>query len=264
MTDLIQPNMAQIAAARGSQAEPPQAAPGGSRQRFVQQLQQGRSVYAPPGSVILVRHGEVYNPRNIYYGRMPGYYLSEQGVAEARRTGNYVAGLVNAGNLDIGAVYSSPMLRARQTATIIAQHLMPTLPVSIAGDLLEVRSGNEGRPLPDLLAEGFDFYTHPARADDERLEQLLARVLRFIRHALRRNPHKTSIGVSHGDPIAIALAFFKNYEVAVSSMRPPHSYPQHAAVTRLDFPNGFTLDAHAMRLSYIEPPVSDGSRGPGE
>ena len=34
----------------------------------------------PPTTVVhLVRHGEVFNPDGILYGRLPGYHLSELG-----------------------------------------------------------------------------------------------------------------------------------------------------------------------------------------
>ena len=35
--------------------------------------------------VHLLRHGEVYNPEGILYGRRPGYHLSELGRAMAER-----------------------------------------------------------------------------------------------------------------------------------------------------------------------------------
>ena len=34
-------------------------------------------------TVHLVRHGEVYNPKKILYGRMPGYHLSSRGNSMA-------------------------------------------------------------------------------------------------------------------------------------------------------------------------------------
>lgn len=36
--------------------------------------------------VHLVRHGEVYNPDKILYGRIPGYHLSSRGHSMAART----------------------------------------------------------------------------------------------------------------------------------------------------------------------------------
>ena len=62
----------------------------------------------------LVRHGEVENPKGIIYGRLPGYHLSERGLRQARGAAEHLA------EREIGAVWSSPLERARQTADAIA------------------------------------------------------------------------------------------------------------------------------------------------
>jgi broad specificity phosphatase PhoE len=62
----------------------------------------------------LVRHGEVENPKGVIYGRLPGYHLSERGLQEARGAAEHLA------EREIGAVWSSPLERARQTADAIA------------------------------------------------------------------------------------------------------------------------------------------------
>ena len=40
----------------------------------------------PVTIVHLVRHGEVFNPGKILYGRIPGYHLSSRGHSMAART----------------------------------------------------------------------------------------------------------------------------------------------------------------------------------
>ncbi len=65
-------------------------------------------------TVHLLRHGEVYNPEGVLYGRLPGYYLSDLGLEMADRAAAALA------NRDIATVISSPMERAQQTATPIA------------------------------------------------------------------------------------------------------------------------------------------------
>ncbi|MFM8155517.1 MAG: histidine phosphatase family protein [Actinomycetes bacterium] len=64
--------------------------------------------------VHLLRHGEVFNPEGVLYGRLPGYVLSDLGHEMAAR-----AAAALAGN-DITAVISSPMERAQQTAAPMA------------------------------------------------------------------------------------------------------------------------------------------------
>ena len=66
------------------------------------------------GTVHLVRHGEVENPRGVIYGRLPGFNLSERGRSQAEAAGNHLR------SADLGAVVSSPLERARETAAPIA------------------------------------------------------------------------------------------------------------------------------------------------
>lgn len=64
--------------------------------------------------VHLVRHGEVHNPDHVLYGRLPGYRLSEHGLADAGRAADLLAGA------DVTLVRASPLERAQQTAEPIA------------------------------------------------------------------------------------------------------------------------------------------------
>lgn len=65
-------------------------------------------------TVHLVRHGEVENPGGIIYGRLPGFHLSERGRAQARAAAERLA------TATVGAVWSSPLERALETASEIA------------------------------------------------------------------------------------------------------------------------------------------------
>jgi broad specificity phosphatase PhoE len=65
--------------------------------------------------VHLVRHGEVYNPEGILYGRAPGFVLSDRGLAMAERVAERI------GDRDITHIVTSPLERARQTAAPLAK-----------------------------------------------------------------------------------------------------------------------------------------------
>lgn len=65
-------------------------------------------------TVHLVRHGEVYNPTKVLYGRLPGFRLSETGLAQAEVTAKFLTGR------DVVKVISSPLERAQQTAAPMA------------------------------------------------------------------------------------------------------------------------------------------------
>ncbi|WP_250444428.1 histidine phosphatase family protein [Actinotalea sp. C106] len=73
-------------------------------------------------TVHLMRHGEVHNPEGVLYGRIPGYRLSERGIAMAERIAAHLSGAGPAGEprRDVVHVVASPLQRAQETATPIA------------------------------------------------------------------------------------------------------------------------------------------------
>lgn len=64
--------------------------------------------------VHLLRHGEVHNPEAIFYGRLPGFRLSDLGLRMAERAAGFFS------SRDILLVIASPMERAQQTAAPVA------------------------------------------------------------------------------------------------------------------------------------------------
>lgn len=87
--------------------------------------------------VHLLRHGEVFNPEGVLYGRLPGYYLSDLGKQMAVRAADALA------NNDVTHVISSPMERAQQTATPIAER--HGLAIETDPDLIEADNIFEGQ-----------------------------------------------------------------------------------------------------------------------
>src|SRR5260370_11151800 len=148
-------------------------------------------------TIWLARHGEVHNPTNVLYGRMPGMRLSPEERRQAQALADYLA------PRPLAAIYSSPMLRARRTAEVaLAAH--PELErVRIDADLQEVRTGWEGEPLASLEQIDWDFYAHPRHSEDESLHAIHQRTLRWLRRMLIRHGGSEVLGVSHGDPMLV-------------------------------------------------------------
>lgn len=86
----------------------------------------------------LVRHGEVFNPRGILYGRIPGYGLSERGFEMAGR----VADVLPEKDPHVRALVSSPLQRAQETIAPLAGRL--DLPVSLDERVIEAENDFEG------------------------------------------------------------------------------------------------------------------------
>ena len=68
------------------------------------------------GTIHLVRHGQVENPKGVIYGRLPGYNLSERGRRQAEEAGLHLS------SADVGALWASPLERAQETAAAISEH----------------------------------------------------------------------------------------------------------------------------------------------
>ncbi len=180
-----------------------------------------------------VRHGHVHNPDNVFYGRLPRFRLSSVGVGQASRTARYFRGL------SIAAVFSSPMLRARQTARELLEGAQLDT-ISISRLINEVCSPFEGHPSREVEALGARMYTGLAPGF-ETPQDIVKRSVRFLKQVSRRYPGKQVVAVTHGDVIFFSLlwALEKPLDAACKGRMDfpgmPHGYPAHGSVTTLRF-----------------------------
>ncbi len=197
------------------------------------------------GTIWLCRHAEVHNPRQVLYGRMARFGLTANGHTQAAQLGRFLAAH------PITTLYNSPLLRARQTARALAT--ATGLSPRTNRDLIEVHTGYDGVPLAEI--GDFNFYEPLAAEGDETIEIVRDRIIRFTRKVLTRHKGQMVAAVSHGDPVVILHAFYLGLPMQLASLRAPNFYPERASVTRYDFPpEGFTLQADRVRISYYEPP----------
>jgi broad specificity phosphatase PhoE len=91
----------------------------------------------PATTVHVLRHGEVYNPSGVLYGRLPGYRLSELGVQMAKVAAESLQGR------DVTHLVASPLERAQQTAEPFAA--LFKLPVTTDERLIESGNSFEGQ-----------------------------------------------------------------------------------------------------------------------
>ena len=83
--------------------------------------------------VHVMRHGEVHNPEQILYGRLPDYHLSERGRAQAQAVADWLA------HRDITHVVAAPLERAQETAAPIAARMR----VELKGPRSVVRASSD-------------------------------------------------------------------------------------------------------------------------
>jgi len=186
-----------------------------------------------------VRHGEVHNPQQILYGRRPYFRLSAAGKLHAERAASYLRAY------PVVAVYSSPLLRARQTARPIAASFGLSPRISLL--LNEVSTPYEGRPLAEFLSLPDPYSNIPA--EYERPEDLLARVRRFIRREARRFPGQHVVAVTHGDIIHTIWTWAGFITVASPAPGQARTYPAPGSITSVQ------VDAHgqALGVKYWDP-----------
>ena len=155
-------------------------------------------------TLYLMRHGHVHNPTNVLYGRLPGFRLSEMGIQQARAAGEWLA------SKPIEAIYSSPMERARQTASIVAQR-QDGLSTQIDERILEVLTPYEGRPTAELASAGWDLYS----GNEPPYESpgiVLERVLDFMAHIASSHMDESVVAVAHGDILVFPWLYAQGVE----------------------------------------------------
>lgn len=152
--------------------------------------------------IFFMRHGEVYNPKGILYGRLLRFPLSVEGRKKVQEQSYKFQ------KEGIDVIYTSPLLRTRQTAAIIGEKL--GLKPKISKLLLEVRLIIEGMSLsqfrrtiqPNIYDEQY------TKKGQESIEEIVARMTRFTQMILKKHQGKKILVISHGDPIVILKAYY--------------------------------------------------------
>lgn len=184
-----------------------------------------------PVRISFVRHGHVHNPQSILYGRLPRFRLSEEGEAQAQAAACYLR------TRPFAALFSSPMLRARQTARIILAATRPQLPLHLSSYIHEVYVGFQGRPLSEVAAHDWDIYTG-YKAPYEQPGDILRRVRRFVTRMRRQHPEQHVVAVSHGDPIVFMMLWARNKPAnrqGLADLGLPEDYLAHASITTFTY-----------------------------
>lgn len=139
----------------------------------------------------------------------------------------------------IAAVYSSPMLRARQTARELlgATGLQK---IRISRLINEVRSPCEGRPSREVDILGARMYAGLAPAF-ETPQDLVDRATRFLKRVAANFPGKQVVAVTHGDVIVFTLQWALGkpldaaYKGRMNLLGMPSGYPSHGSVITFTF-----------------------------
>lgn len=184
-------------------------------------------------TIYLVRHCE-YTPEASIPGRLPGVGLSLLGKACAQKLGEFFS------QHHITFIYTSPLLRTRQTAQIIGKNigLIPHL----SKQILEVKSPIQGMPQSVFKKWGGLMYHHPLhKKQGESLNSVFYRVKKFIALVINRHTGKNIIIVSHGDPIMLTIYGLVDHNPTLL-LKKTRPYISKGGVMRLIF-RGQLLDS---------------------
>ncbi|AFH90122.1 hypothetical protein A4R63_01465 [Corynebacterium pseudotuberculosis] len=149
--------------------------------------------------VHLIRHGEVFNPERILYGRIPDYHLSSRGHSMAARAASSFAGH------DVSVLMSSPLERAQETAAPFAEKL--GLEVRLDDRLLESGNRFEGLRVKGLRSQLWNPVRWPLMANPllpswgEHYVDQRDRMMAVVEDARRAAEGHEAILVSHQLPI---------------------------------------------------------------
>lgn len=159
------------------------------------------------GSVIFLRHGQAKNNiERILTGRTPGVPLTEKGIDQAEKAAKFLE------QMNISAIYSSPIERARHTAEIVGKH--NSLDVIIDDRLIELDMGKfTGVPYDEIFSSHgnvfMKFYNGEleiAHNGVETFSEVKKRVLGIVDHVVENHPDQNVVLVTHMDPIKAMLS----------------------------------------------------------
>jgi len=164
------------------------------------------------GTAILMRHGETrWNREGRVMGRNP-VELSENGRAQVE------AAVVLARSLNPDLIVTSPLVRARQTAEIVAGGVGG---VEITEDpaISEVSYGRwEGMSFHELIEDPYYAEYRESPIDyptpgGETIPDVQERGVAAVHRAVKANPGHRIIFISHGDIIRTILCYFLGLEL---------------------------------------------------
>ncbi|HEX2045072.1 MAG TPA: histidine phosphatase family protein [Gaiellaceae bacterium] len=180
-------------------------------------------------TIFLARHGQSdWNAARRWQGHADRP-LNEAGRAQADALAERMD------EIDLDAVYSSDLRRARETAEVVAGR--KNLPVQALRDLREVDvgswSGLTRAEAEERFPEGFRRWLDggPGWEDGETYEEMSARIERAVRAIAAEHPDSRVLLVSHGGPIRAVHALALGLDVhAYRRIRPVEPNARLSAV----------------------------------
>ena len=201
--------------------------------------------------ISLVRHASVHNPSNIFYGRLPGFFISKGGYLEAACTAQALKGFV------IEEIVSSPLLRCRQTAAEILKY-HHHLKLRQSSLITEVLTPFQGQPASVVDLRKGDVYSG-VDPKYEQPEDILLRVQKFLFKMRRTFPNKHVVAVTHGDIILFMMLWASQLSVTPRNKKKfatlglLEEYPAVSSITTFSYST--TAKDERPSIAYFNPMI---------
>ena len=159
------------------------------------------------GQIIFLRHGQAKNnTERILSGRTPGVPLTDKGITQAQQTAELLE------HMNISAIYSSPIQRAKHTAEIVGKH--NSIDVTIDDRLIELDMGKfTNVPYDEIFTSHgnvfMKFYNGEleiAHNGVETFADVKKRVASIVKEVIEKHPDENVVLVTHMDPIKAMLS----------------------------------------------------------
>jgi broad specificity phosphatase PhoE len=158
----------------------------------------------PADQIHLVRHGEVFNPQGVLYGRLPGYGLSDLGRDMAQAAADDLVSR----DRQVAALIASPLQRTQQSAEPIAAAF--GLEPALDGRVIEPENRFEGKKMHGPESALRDLRNWPYLANPwepswgEPFRSIATRMLHAMDDAWQAADGGDVVVVSHQLPIWMA------------------------------------------------------------
>ncbi len=205
------------------------------------------------GQIIFLRHGQAENNiKRVLAGRTEGIPLTPTGVTQAQDAAKFLS------EMDISAIYSSPIQRADDTAKIVAEY--NNLDVISDDRLIELDMGKfTGMAYDDIFQTHgnvfLKFYNGEleiAHNGVETFAEVKSRVTSITKHVMDKHHNENVVLVTHMDPIkamlsmAVDLSSTNLFELVIANASLNIFYPNE---------NGFTVGGlnvmHPTRFGQV-------------
>ncbi len=198
----------------------------------------------PAKRIHLVRHGEVYNPSGVLYGRLPNFHLSDTGKLMARAAAQELKDQ----GFPIRAIFSSPLIRTQESAKPIEE--LFGLDAKTNENLIEPWNVFEGRKLSvkavAVRPHWWWHFRNPAKpAWGESFIDIIARMQEAISEAAESVKDGDVVLVTHQLPIWVMHLHAAGEKLMHDPRKRRCSL---SSITSFEF-----IDGKLTEVGYLEP-----------